>query len=178
TATPTPTATPTETPLPATETPTATPTATETPTATPTATQDTKVNLALNRPVAVSSYLDWAHAGARAVDGSSATYWQTKPVTGPGGPTTESIRVDLGSNRTIGEVVLEWDANYATSYTIQVSTNNFDWTTLFTTTTGDGGIDTIPFTPTVARWVRMESTAWSDSSLRNWLREFRVMSGG
>jgi hypothetical protein len=78
----------------------------------------------------------------------------------------------------IGQVVLKWAGNYATSYAIQVSADNSTWATAYSTTNGNGGNDTISLDPTAARYVRMESTAWSSGSLRNWLRELEIYAGG
>ncbi len=159
---------------PPTQTPTQTPTSTPTTTPTTTPTAQPSVNLALNQPVTVSSSQDSAHDGTKAVDGDLSTYWQSKQVKGKRGPSSEWITVDLGSNASIDQVVLEWDTNYATGYTIQVSGDGSSWNTVFSTNSEDGGNDTIALSVASARYVRMESTAWSDYSLRNWLKEFEV----
>ncbi|MEJ2512868.1 MAG: S8 family serine peptidase, partial [Anaerolineales bacterium] len=158
---------------PSTPTPTPTPLPTATPTPTPTIQPD--VNLALNQPVTVSSSEDTAHDGGMAVDGDLGTYWQSKQVKGRRGPSSEWITVDLGSTASINQVVLEWDANYATSYTIQVSDDATAWSTVFSTASENGGNDTVILSVASARYVRMESTVWNDAKLRNWLREFEVI---
>jgi serine protease AprX len=155
-----------------------TPTPNPTPTPTPTPTPDPNVNLALNKSATVSSFQDSAHDGPMALDGNLSTLWQTAKATGKNKLSSEWIAVDLGANTTVGRVVLEWDANFATSYTIQISSDNNAWTTVFSTAGGDGGTDTISFNPASARYVRLESTGWSNSSLRVWLREFEVYAGG
>jgi hypothetical protein len=149
-----------------------------TPTPTPTATPDPTVNLALNQPVTVSSFQDDSHNENAAVDGDIATFWKSRKASGKNKLPSEWIIVDLGSNFSIGKVALEWDSNYAIDYAIQVSEDNNAWATVYSTATADGGSDTITFTPTLARYVRLESTAWSSGSLRCWLREFEVYSGG
>jgi subtilisin family serine protease len=159
-------------------TPTPTPAATLAPTPTLTATPDPTVNLALNRTITVSSAQDSAHDGPKAVDGDLVTLWQTAKATGKHKLPSEWIEVDLGANTTIGQVVLEWDVNYATAYNIRVSSDRSTWTTVFNATSGDGGNDTISFNPLLARYIRMESTAWSNSSLRDWLKEFEIYAGG
>lgn len=168
-ATPVPTATPTATEAP-TEPPTPTP---EPPTSTPTPPID-DVNLALNRPVTVSSYQDGGHDGSRAVDGDLATYWQTKKAVGKKVPTSEWIAVDLGDPAMIERITLEWDAHHATGYALQVSEDGAAWSDVFQTATGDGGTDSVDLPATTARFVRMVSTAWSDPALRVWLKEFEV----
>ncbi len=185
TNTPTPTlgASPTNTPGP-TNTPTSTPTRTSTatvgpsptPTNTPlptnTATPGSGGNLALGKTVTVSSF-NTGLPGSNAVDGSLATYWRSRK-----GSTLSSewIVVDLGSVTSISQVQLEWDAinRYATDYTIQVSTDNINWTPVATLTGQNGGNDTVTFTAATARYVKMDSTAWTNSSERDYLDEFEI----
>ena len=51
-----------------------------------------------------------------------------------------------------------WEAAYASAFSVQVSNDNATWTTVYSTTTGTGGQDTIPVS-TTARYVRMYGTA-------------------
>lgn len=132
------------------------------------------VNLALNKAVTVSTYQDTSHPGSMAVDGNLNTYWQTKKITGKNPPASEWIILDLGGTANITKVVLEWHNYYATSYTIDISTNNSNWTTIFSTTSGNGGNDTITTITYTLRYIRLVSNAWNSPTLRNWLREFEV----
>lgn len=164
--TPTPTATPTEGPTP-------TPTSTLTPTATP---GGGSTNLALNKPVQVSSYAS-GYPGSLAVDGDINTYWRTVKLNRNETRPPEWITVDLGSGASISQVVLEWSPGYeryATAFTIDVSSDNVNWATVYSTTNGDGGTDTINFNSTSARYVRMYSTAWSVEWEGNYLSELEV----
>jgi hypothetical protein len=77
----------------------------------------------------------------------------------------------------VGRVVLEWDSFYATEYSIQVSNDQSNWTTVFGTAAGDGGRDEITFAATTARYVLLETTNWANGSWRNTLAEFEVYSG-
>ena len=131
-------------------------------------------NLALNRPVTVSSYQDSTHTGAMAVDSSQSTLWQTKQVKGKNTLSSEWIEVDLGTSQDISQVNLSWDAYYATSYSIQVSNDHTSWSTVFSTSKGDGATDTITFATMQARYVRMTSSSWNNSTNRNWLKEVEV----
>ena len=160
----------------ATPTPTDTPLPTDTPT--PTATPDPSINLALNRPVSVSSFQDSSSTGDMAVDGNLATLWKTARANGRNSPPSEWITVDLGSSQTVGQAVLEWDANYATSYTLQVSNDGNSWSTVFSTSNGNGASDILDFAATSARYIKLNSTAWSSNNQRNWLSEFQVYAGG
>ena len=90
--------------------------------------------LSQGRPVVASS-AEGPFAAANAVDGNASTRW------GSAFTNNEWIYVDLGSTTTISRVVLNWEAAYGSGYQIQVSDNATTWTTIFTTTTGNGGID-------------------------------------
>ena len=49
-----------------------------------------------------------------------------------------------------------------------------NWTMQFSTTSADGASDNINFAPMPARYVRLDTTQWNNSLLRNWLKEFKV----
>lgn len=153
-----------------TNTPTNTPTVGPSPTPTNTPTPGSGGNLALGKPVTVSS-VNGTLGGSNAVDGSLTTYWRSKK--GSGLP-SEWIVVDLGSSTSVSQVQLEWNSRYATAYTIQVSPDNTNWTTVATLTGQNGGNDTITFTAATARYVKMNSTVWTYSSERNYLNEFEI----
>ena len=68
------------------------------------------------------------------------------------------LEVDLGSSQTICQVGLNWETAYATAFQIQVSTDNTNWTTIYSTTTGTGGNQTLNVTGT-GRYIRMYGTA-------------------
>src|SRR5262249_21649301 len=68
---------------------------------------------------------------------------------------SEWIQVDLGATSTITRVVLNWETAFGSGYQIQTSASaSGPWTTIFSTTTGDGGIDDITLSGT-GRLVRM-----------------------
>jgi hypothetical protein len=135
---------------------TATPTSTARPTATvtstATATTPPTTNLALNRPATASSSEAVGTTANLAVDGNTTSRWSSA-FSDP-----QWIYVDLGSTRTISRVVLNWEAAYATAYQIQTSNDAVTWTTIFSTTTGDGGIDDLAVSGS-GRYVRMYGTA-------------------
>jgi len=68
------------------------------------------------------------------------------------------IYVDLGTSKTIKHITLDWEAAYAKSYTIQTSNDAVNWTTVYTTTSGDGGTDDITGLNVSARYVKMNAT--------------------
>ena len=132
------------------------------------------VNLALNAPVMVSSYQDTSHDGSKADDGDLSTLWQTQKITGKNKLSSEWITVDLGAVQTVSQVSLAWDAYYATGYNIQVSSDNQSWSTVFSTSNGDGASDIVVFSAIQARYVRLFTTAWNNSNYHNWLQEFEI----
>ncbi len=108
-------------------------------------------NLALNRPVVVSSTESSAFPGSAAVDGDTGTRWSSA-FSDP-----QWIYVDLGATYTITRVVLRWEAAYGKAYQIQVSNDASTWTTIYSTTTGDGGVDDLTVSGS-GRYVRMYGT--------------------
>jgi len=149
--TPAPTATGTWTPPPPFPTCTPTPTLTHTPTPTRTNTPIPSGNLALNKPVTCSSVENAGTACANAVDGNTGTRWASA-FSDP-----QWIRVDLGATNTIGRIVLRWETAYGKSYQLQTSNDAVNWTTIYSTTTGDGGVDDITVTGS-GRYIRMNGT--------------------
>ena len=108
-------------------------------------------NLALNRPVSVSSVADSTQA-ANAVDGNLNTRW------GSAYSDPQWIYVDLGTNYNITSVGLVWESAYGKAYQIQVSTNATAWTTIYSTTNGAGGTEYLTGLSGVGRYVRMYGT--------------------
>ncbi len=114
----------------------------------PTGTTD----LARGRPTTVSSVETGnVLVGANAVDGDPATRWGSA-YTDP-----QWITVDLGASHSINRVRLNWEAAYARAYQVQTSPDNSAWTTVFSTTSGDGGVDDLTVTGT-GRYVRVYGT--------------------
>jgi hypothetical protein len=108
-------------------------------------------NLALNHPTTASSLENSSFTAASATDGSLSTRWSSA-FSDP-----QWLEVDLGSVTTICQVTLAWEAAYATAFQIQVSTDNSTWTTIFSTTTGTGGTQTLNVSGT-GRYIRMFGT--------------------
>lgn len=106
------------------------------------------VNLALNKPVTVSSTQS-GYPGGDAVDGNLSTRW------GSDFSDPQWIYVDLQANYFITEIWLDWESAYATSFQIQVSPDATNWTTLYSTTTGTGGFEDLTGLSGTGRYVRM-----------------------
>ncbi len=141
------------------------------------------VNLALNRPVFVSSFLQpwWSKdangnvtvplTGAQAVDGNQSTYWLSDTA---GDPNTQWMYVDLGQSYPIGEVDITWDAEFGRIYDIQVSQDAQNWTTIYRQMHGSGEPEEIPLYAS-ARFVRMQGIAMGRGSGYS-IHEFKVLS--
>jgi hypothetical protein len=71
--------------------------------------------------------------------------------------------VDLGSSKQVGRAILRWEAAYGKAYKIQVSGDATTWTTVYTTASGNGGVDNIVFTPRNARYIRFYGTTRATS---------------
>ncbi|MNN34486.1 F5/8 type C domain protein [compost metagenome] len=117
-------------------------------------------SVATNKP-AFSSSVEGSHTAANAFDGDATTRWSSQ-YSDP-----QWIYIDLVGNYLVSEVKLNWEAAYASEYKIQVSHDAVNWTDVYSTTSGDGGIDDITFTPTDAQFVRVygiqRATSWGYS---------------
>ena len=105
--------------------------------ATLTVTQPPAPNLALNKPVSVTSVEALGCEGACAVDGNMGTRWSSL-FTDP-----QAIDVDLGSLCWVDNVVLYWEAAYAKEYYVRISDGINGWTDVLHETAGQGGMKTI-----------------------------------
>ncbi|USB34384.1 cellulase family glycosylhydrolase [Paenibacillus sp. YPG26] len=109
----------------------------------------TRVNVALNKTATASSVEDSSKTAGLAFDGNSSTRWSSSYSD------SQWISVDLGTATNINAVKLNWETAYAKSYRIETSNDNSNWTTVYSTQAGDGGIDEISFATNSARYVRM-----------------------
>jgi beta-glucosidase len=109
-------------------------------------------NAAQGRPATASSTENAGTPASAAVDGNAGTRWSSA-ASDP-----QWIQVDLGGTVTVCQVVLQWEAAYATAYQIQVSANGTSWTNIYTTTTGTGGTQTLSVNGS-GRYIRMNGTA-------------------
>ena len=104
------------------------------------------------RPVTASSTESAAFPATAAVDGDLGTRWSS------GFSDPQWLRVDLGATYTVDEVRLSWETAFATAFSVQVSADASTWSTVYTTTTGTGGTQTLPLSAS-ARYVRLNLTA-------------------
>lgn len=108
-------------------------------------------NLAFGK-TATSSSITNGNAANGVTDGTTAARWES----GSGDP--QWIYVDLGAAKTVGSVTLNWEAAYAKAFKLQVSTDAVNWTDVYTTASGTGGVQNLAFSPVNARYVRMYGT--------------------
>ena len=104
------------------------------------------------KPATASSTENATVPASNAVDGSATTRWSSAFAD------PQWLQVDLGATATISQVVLNWEAAFASSFQIQLSDNGSTWTTAFSTTSGSGGTQTVNLTGS-GRFVRMNGTA-------------------
>ncbi|MFF3489141.1 discoidin domain-containing protein [Streptomyces sp. NPDC002701] len=110
------------------------------------------VNLAKDAPATASSSESnpfTSYAPGRAVDGKGDTRWASD------WSDDQWLRVDLGATRTVGRVTLDWERAFAKSYRVEVSADGTNWRSVWSTTAGDGGLDTALFSGVPARYVRV-----------------------
>jgi hypothetical protein len=108
-------------------------------------------NVALDQPTTASSVQSSSFPAANATDGSTSTRWSSA-FSDP-----QWLEVDLGQTMTVCQVVLDWETAYATAFQIQTSTDGSTWTTIYSTTTGTGGDQTLTVSGT-GRYIRMYGT--------------------
>src|ERR1041385_653071 len=127
-------------------------------------------NIALNKPATSSSNENAGTTPNLAVDGNAGTRWSSA-FSDP-----QWIQIDLGSTQSICHVKLTWEAAYGKSYQIQVSDNATSWTTIFSTMTGDGGVDDLTGLSGSGRYIRMNGTVRATQYGYS-LWEFEVYAG-
>jgi hypothetical protein len=107
--------------------------------------------LSQGRPVTASSSEGAGTPASAAVDGDLNTRWSST-FNDP-----QWLQVDLGSAADISQVVLRWEAAYATAYRIEVSSDAQNWNQIYSTITGHGGTETLAVNGS-GRYVRFYGT--------------------
>ena len=112
------------------------------------------------------------------MDGDSGTYWSSAFKD------DAWLAVDLGAAKRISRVSIQWENAFAKSFSVQVSSDGKNWTNVYKTDVGKGGVSEIKFAPvergTCASYVRnaarsgaMECTSWKCSRSRTKHRKLR-----
>jgi hypothetical protein len=100
--------------------------------------------------VAASSSLP-EHEAARVLDRDPETVWRSRPL-----PAEQWLLVDLGQNRELGGLVIDWDReDYATAFEVETSVEGEQWDSGHVTTTGHGGRSWIYLPDAESRFVRI-----------------------
>jgi uncharacterized protein DUF1996/F5/8 type C domain-containing protein len=103
------------------------------------------------RPTVASSSENSGVLARAAVDGNSSTRWSSA------WSDPQWLQVDLGGTAAISQVVLQWESAYARAFQIQVSPDAMTWTTIYSTSSGTGGTQTLSVSGS-GRYVRMYGT--------------------
>jgi hexosaminidase len=111
------------------------------------------VDLARGRTVTASSIETANFPAPFAVDGNPATRWSSL-YSDP-----QWLRIDLAATYAITHVKLTWETAYGRAYQVQLSTDGNTWTTIYSTTTGDGGVDDLTGLTGSGRYLRINGTA-------------------
>ena len=112
------------------------------------------IDAAVDHPTTASSIQDSdpGYTARYATDGSTVTRWASAYAD------PQWLEVDLSASLPVCQVVLQWENAYATGFQIQVSSDNANWTSIYSTTTGTGGTQTLTVSGT-GRYIRMYGTA-------------------
>lgn len=89
------------------------------------------------------------HSADKAVDATAATRFSSARRDG------EWWQVDLGAPASVGKVVIEWEAAYASTYRILTSIDGQSWTQQASVSLSSAGTKVTTFAPTTARYVRI-----------------------
>jgi len=107
-------------------------------------------DVALNKKAYQSGSETAGMSAGNAVDGNPGTRFSSNFAD------NAWMYVDLGATYSINKVFINWEGAYGKAYDIQVSADGNNWTTVASLKNQDGGEDTITFSATNARYVRMQ----------------------
>ncbi|WP_435820778.1 discoidin domain-containing protein [Kitasatospora cineracea] len=108
-------------------------------------------NAAQGKTATASSTENGGTPASSAVDGNLGTRWSSAAAD------PQWLQVDLGSVQQLCQVDLKWEAAYGKAYQIQASSDGSTWATIYSTTTGAGGNETLNVSGS-GRYVRMYGT--------------------
>ncbi|MEV5750735.1 discoidin domain-containing protein [Actinoallomurus sp. NPDC052308] len=111
----------------------------------------TGTNLSQGRPTTASSTEAPGTAAANATDGDTSSRWSSA-FSDP-----QWLQVDLGAVHQLSHVVLNWEAAYGKAFQIQTSNDGSNWTPVYSTSSGTGGVQDVSVSGS-GRYVRMYGT--------------------
>ena len=107
-------------------------------------------NLALNKLVEYVGGVEGGYVASNITDGNRNSRWASAQ-----GEDNKVVTIDLQDTYSLFEIVLYWEAAYASEFNIQVSTDGNDWTTVQNNTSGKSGEQKIAIDNVNARYVRI-----------------------
>jgi hypothetical protein len=112
------------------------------------------LNAAQEPFVTASSEHPGDYRASHAVDGNRQTRWASR-----GGQPGEYLQIDLGRPTVVGPLRIVWEHAYARTYEVLVSLDGLSWERSFLRTDGQGGVEVVPDTGGIARYVRIVANA-------------------
>lgn len=91
-------------------------------------------------------------AAENLIDGDTSTRWSSAAQD------SATVLLDLKKSYLVTRLLLHWEASFAPQYEVLLSENGTVWKLATTIKNGDGGIDSIQFTATPARFVKIIAT--------------------
>ena len=131
-------------------------------------------NVALGKTVTTSGNELPTFAGGNLVDGSgdSSSRWSSSVNSGP-----HWVQIDLGSVYDLSGANLYWESGKANAYSLQVSTDQSSWNTVYTNSTHPASItENITFNTTKARYVKLYINSISTKDPLNRVPDWNTVS--
>jgi hypothetical protein len=115
----------------------------------------------LFRSAFASSNENPGHSAMYAIDGNAQSRWSSEYSD------NHWLAVEMEEVKTIQRVMLRWETAFGREYSIDVSEDGEEWTTVYHEPFGNGGWDKILFEPVDAKYIRMNgikrATTWGFS---------------
>lgn len=116
-------------------------------------TADSTPLLPVGSTATASSIEKAGNEASKGIDNNFGTRWSSA-FSDP-----QWLAVDMHATMNVSRVTLFWEAAYGKNFTIQISSDNTNWTTIATKTNGTGGTNDFPGLSSTGRYVRMLGTA-------------------
>lgn len=115
--------------------------------------ENTSVVLSKNKDATASSFDKGENAPSRAVDGRPDTRWAAS------GTGNEWLQIDLGSEKSIDRVEIDWENAYAKAFSVQISLDGVNFTTVDSVSNSFGGTSIHNFKAAQARYIKILCTS-------------------
>ncbi len=93
-----------------------------------------EIDLSKSSVIDVSSSINDTNTGDKVIDGQYGTRWESEHGVDP-----QYMTISLDKTYTLNGMKIYWEGAASKKYTIQTSTDNVNWTTVFEQKTGNGG---------------------------------------